>query len=79
MVKNFTRKIYFGRNIGIDVEKLNVLVKKTKVFLNTLLEEHSETLGDYKEERELVNKIFDRIEEYCKEILDILKFVTERY
>ena len=33
MVKNFTRKIYFGRNIGIDIEKLNILVKKTKAFL----------------------------------------------
>lgn len=32
-----------------------------------------------KEERELVNKIFERIEEYCQEILGILRFVEANY
>lgn len=79
MVKNFTRKIYFGRNIGIDIQKLNVLVNKTKVFLGALMEENGEMLGGYKEERELVNRIFERVEEYCGEIIQIVKMVGERY
>lgn len=33
MVRNFTRKIHVGRNIGVDIEKLNGLIRKTKVFL----------------------------------------------
>ena len=38
MVKNFTRKIYFGRNIGVDIDRLNILINKTKLFLKTLMD-----------------------------------------
>ena len=79
VVSNFCRKVYLGRNIGMDVAKLNVLVKKTKVYLVELMQDYGDTISDLSAERDIVNQIFKEMETYCWELDGLVGLVEREY
>ena len=79
MIGNSCRKVFLGKNVAVNVGRVNQLVQLTKQEIGTIMERHAEHFERLQLERQLVNEVFELMESYCGAMLELSKEVAQSY
>lgn len=79
MVKHSCRKVFLGRNVGLDVGRVNCLIESTKAEINAIIGRHQEHFDRIKLNRAEVNEVFEMMGEYCKDMAALAERVAGSY
>lgn len=79
MIGGSCRKVFLSKNVAVSVEKVNRLVELTKGEVATIMDRHSQHFERLQLERQLVNEVFELMEQYCREMLLLSKEVADSY